>query len=155
MLLQYFFLKNYTESKSNKSTGEKKLCKFISHENPLYLSITNAHIYFISCLSIFYINLAKTSFLTEDYKEMKEYLYKAKNISKEFDSYWEGPVIDSYFAMSMFIEGKYLETIEYLKSANKELNTINNPRDFGIIYFIETLIRIEIEKKENEKYIKL
>jgi len=27
MLLQYFFLKNYTESKSNKSTGEKKLCK--------------------------------------------------------------------------------------------------------------------------------
>ena len=26
MLLQYF-LKNYTESKSNKSTGEKKLCK--------------------------------------------------------------------------------------------------------------------------------
>lgn len=104
------------------------------------------------CLSIFYINLAKTSFLTEDYKEMKEYLYKAKNISKEFDSYWEGPVIDSYFAMSMFIEGKYLETIEYLKSANKELNTINNPRDFGIIYFIETLIRIEIEKKENEKY---
>jgi len=37
MLLQYFFLKNYTESKSNKSTGEKKLCKFISHENPLYL----------------------------------------------------------------------------------------------------------------------
>jgi hypothetical protein len=26
-MLLHYFLKNYTESKSNKSTGEKKLCK--------------------------------------------------------------------------------------------------------------------------------
>lgn len=109
-----------------------------------------------SCLSIFYMNLGKTSFLMGDYEKMKMYFLKSKNIANKFESYWENPVIDSYLGISRFIENNYTAAIEYLKNANNELNTINNPRDLGIIYFIETLISIEIENKKdnNMKQIK-
>lgn len=104
-----------------------------------------------SCLSIFYMNLGKTAFLMNDYKSMKLYFNKSKNIADKFDSYWEIPVVYSYLAISKYMEKDYIDSICYLKNANNEIVKINNPRDLGIIYFIESLISMDLKENNNEK----
>lgn len=103
-----------------------------------------------SCLSIFYINAAKTSFLMGKNSDMKDYLLKSKDIVRRFDSYWKAPVLDAFLGLSKFLEEDYEESLSYLKKAQGEVKTINNPNEIGEIYFVETIIRNLIEKDRNE-----
>ena len=49
------------------------------------------------------------------------------------------------------MEKDYIDSICYLKNANNEIVKINNPRDLGIIYFIESLISMDLKENNNEK----
>lgn len=108
-----------------------------------------------TCLAIFYINAGKTSFLTGDHEGMKKYLTLARKIVKQFDSYWKTPVLDAIFSLMLFLEEKYDESIQYLQLAKTELNIINNPRDKGMVYFIETILAYRIYNSNKPEYDKL
>ena len=103
-----------------------------------------------SCLSIFYINAAKTSFLMDNADEMKEYLKKSKEIVRRFDSYWKAPVLDAFLSLSSFIDKDYAKSLNYLKNAIGEVKTINNPKDIGEIYFVKTILRKMIDEQKND-----
>ncbi len=99
----------------------------------------------VACLSIFYINIAKLNCLTNDFKSMRKNLLLAEEIVKKFDLHWRVPVLDSYLALASFFEGDYLKSIKYLKNALSETKLINNVRDSGIIYFVESIIASNIK----------
>lgn len=101
-----------------------------------------------SCLSIFYINAGKTLFLQGEVFAMKELFYKAESIIKRFDSYWKKPVLEAYLALVNFLDEKFKESSEHLKSALQEVKTINNSRDIGYVYFIQTIIGYIIKRDE-------
>lgn len=103
-----------------------------------------------SCLSIFYINAAKTSFFMDNADEMKEYLKKSKEIVRRFDSYWKAPVLDAFLSLSSFIDKDYAKSLNYLKNAIGEVKTINNPKDIGEIYFVKTILRKMIDEQKND-----
>lgn len=104
-----------------------------------------------ACLSIFYINAGKTSYLMGNFEDMKKYFSLSKEIVMEFDSYWRVAVLDSFLALVSFIEKNYLKSIQYLKNAIAERAIINNPRDIGIVYFVEAIIASKIEKTTLDK----
>ncbi len=99
----------------------------------------------VACLSIFYINIAKLYCLTNDFQNMRKNLLVAEKIVKKFDLHWRVPVLDSYLALLLFFEGDYLKSVKYLKSALSEAKVINNLRDSGIIYFVESIIASNIK----------
>lgn len=101
-----------------------------------------------ACLSIFYINAGKTSFFMGDFNEMKNYLWKAKKITTQFDSYWKSSVLDAFLALNYYLEKDYENTIKYLRNAVVEVKTINNPRDIGMVYFVQTIIKSSEENKD-------
>lgn len=108
-----------------------------------------------SCLSIFYINAGKTSFFMGNTEKMENYLKKSEEIIKKFDSYWKAPVLYAFLALSSFLNERYVNCLSYLKDAMSEVQTINNPKDIGEIYFVKTLIRHLIDKKDNKNREKI
>ena len=94
-----------------------------------------------SCLSIFYINAAKSSFFISDFESMKKYLNISKRIIENFDSYWKAPVLYGFLSLSYFLDKQYEDSLNYLKKAINEISYINNPKDIGEIYFIKTLLK--------------
>lgn len=103
-----------------------------------------------SCLSIFYINAAKTSFFLNETSDMKGYLLKSKEIVRRFDSYWKAPVLDAFLSLSKFLDGDYEKSLDYIKNALGEVKTINNPKEIGEIYFVETIISELIDRSDDE-----
>lgn len=101
-----------------------------------------------SCLSIFYINAGKTLFLKGEVFAMKDLFYKAESIIKRFDSYWKKPVLEAYLALVNFLDERFNESAKLLKNALQEVKTINNSRDIGYIYFIQTIICYIIKRDE-------
>ncbi|EFI42688.1 AAA family ATPase [Peptoniphilus sp. oral taxon 386] len=100
-----------------------------------------------SCLSIFYINAGKTCFLMNNIEDMKKYFMLSKQIVDRFDSYWKNSVLDAFLALVLFLECDYISSIQYLKNAVAEVKTINNPRDIGIVYFVEAIMAFIIKKQ--------
>lgn len=93
-----------------------------------------------TCISIFYINAGITRFLLGDIESMKDYFNKADIIIKQFDSYWKKPVLDAFLGLIKFLDGDNEGALVYLQAAVSEVTTINNPRDMGIVYFVQALI---------------
>lgn len=108
-----------------------------------------------SCLSIFYINAGKTSFLMNNIEDMKRYLMLSKEKVNEFDSYWKKSVIDAFIALLNFLEGDYESSLVSLRDAVVETKTINNPRDIGMVYFVQTIIKVMIDDGEDLKDLSL
>lgn len=102
-----------------------------------------------TCISIFYINAGITSFLLGDIENMKDYFSKADIIIKQFDSYWKKPVLDAFLGLIKFIDGDIENALIYLQDAVSEVTTINNPRDIGIVYFVQALIAYGSKDKSN------
>ena len=108
--------------------------------------------YEASCLSTFYINAGRTSYLIGNFQDMKNFFLKAEKIIKNFDSYWKNSVLNAFLALDAFLEDDNLKVIHYLKCAISEGKIINNPRDIGMVYFVEAIIVYSIENKNIEKY---
>ena len=108
--------------------------------------------YEASCLSTFYINAGKTSYLIGNFQDMKKFFLLAEKIIKNFDSYWKNSVLNAFLALDAFLENDNLKAIHYLKSAMSEGKIINNPRDIGMVYFVEAIIIYSIETKNLKKY---
>ena len=108
--------------------------------------------YEASCLSTFYINAGRTSYLIGNFQNMKNFFLKAEKIIKNFDSYWKNSVLNAFLALDAFLEDDNLKVIHYLKCAISEGKIINNPRDIGMVYFVEAIIVYSIENKNIEKY---
>ena len=108
--------------------------------------------YEASCLSTFYINAGKTSYLIGNFQEMKNFFLLAEKIIKNFDSYWKNSVLNAFLALDAFLENDNLKVIHYLKCAISEGKIINNPRDIGMVYFVEAIIVYSIETENTKKY---
>lgn len=93
-----------------------------------------------TCLALFYINAGKACYFTGDYEKMHAYLTDAKAVVSEFDSYWKNPVLDALLALYHFIHQQYNRAMDSLKIAVIEVKTINNTRDIGMVYFVQTII---------------
>lgn len=126
------------------SFAQNKLKEALSHfEKAVSLCEENIP----SCLSLFYFNISKTYLLMNDYKKMDYFISLSKEIIDKFDSYWKKPVIYALLSMSSFVNGDYNKSLEYLSIASTDVNIINNPRDKGLVFFIQTLIKkISLEK---------
>lgn len=110
----------------------------------------------VMCLAIFYINAGKTLFLEKDMENSKKYFLMAKEIATEFDSYWKNVVIDAFLSLFSFLENRYDTAMNMLNKSLNSVKTINNPRDIGVVYFIQTIMASYMEKsKENFGDIKL
>lgn len=104
----------------------------------------------VMCLAIFYINAGKTMFLEGDIKKSKKYFLTARDIANEFDSYWKSVVIDAFLSLFYFIEKKYDESLKMLSESLNASKTINNPRDIGTVYFVQSIMAYEMEKSKEE-----
>lgn len=100
--------------------------------------------------SVFYLNLGKTNYFSGNYKEMKENFEAAKNYYRVYDIYWKKPVLDTFLALIEFNEGIYENAVEYLKMATADANLINNERDLGMLYLVESVIADEIRSNKIE-----
>ena len=109
----------------------------------------------VTCVAVFYINAAKTCFLTGDYDSMGKYLDIAGKIVKQFDSYWQTPVMDAMLSLKMYFEGNYDKVIEYLKVARTESKIISNPNDEGMINFVEAVLAHEMDENSDLEYYRL
>lgn len=108
-----------------------------------------------SCLSVFYMNKGKVYFLMNDFENMRKCLEEALKIVEMFDSFWESSVINAYLAYYFIIKEDYDNALLYIRRAQNEITKINNPRDYGIIYFIEYLIKEKLSKECDKKSIEL
>lgn len=110
-----------------------------------------------TCISIFYINAGISCFLVEDIENMREYFNKAEKVIKQFDSYWKKPVLNAFLGLIEFLDENFEDALVYLQDAESEVSTINNPRDVGIIYFVQTIIAFKVKEKnllQNKKNLK-
>lgn len=98
-----------------------------------------------SSLSIFYVNAGKTCYLMHNPSGMGIYLAKAKKIVDQFDSFWKKPVLESLLALQCFHEGDYAGSLNYLKNSAATVGAINNPRDIGMVYFVQGILRKQLE----------
>lgn len=105
----------------------------------------------ISCLSIFYINAGKISYLMGNISGMKDYFSQAEKIVGRFDTFWKHSLLDAFLALIYFLEREEITAVEYLKSAVSGAKTLNNPRDIGMVYFVETIIKSMILSDKVEK----
>ncbi|RVU55611.1 AAA family ATPase [Anaerosphaera multitolerans] len=105
----------------------------------------------VTCQALFYLNAGKTSYLMGNFADMEKYLNLAKSIVKQFDSYWKNSILDAFLALCNFIKGNYQIALEYLKDAIAEVKTINNPRDIGSVYFVQTIIALELEERAEKE----
>lgn len=62
----------------------------------------------------------------------------------------EGTCLRCFLSLSKFLEKDYEKSLNYLKKALGEVKTINNPKEIGEIYFVETIIRDIIDKKDDK-----
>ena len=142
MLINYNYIGEIRNSESDFETAMELFNKAISL----------CQNYEASCLSTFYINAGKTSYLIGNFENMKKFFLKAEKIIKNFDSYWKNSVLNAFLALNAFLEEDNLKVIHYLKCAMSEGKIINNPRDIGMVYFVEAIIVYSIESKNIEKY---
>lgn len=106
-----------------------------------------------SALSIFYINAGKTCFLMDNFPDMAMYLNKAKKILDQFDSFWKKPVLEALRALYAFRQDDFEDALKYLKNSLNCVNTINNPRDSGMVYFVQAIIRKGLELNHRQEGI--
>lgn len=98
-----------------------------------------------SSLSIFYINAGKTCFLMDNVTEMAMHLNKAKKILDQFDSFWKKPVHEALSALYAYRQNDFEAALRFLKNSMACVNTINNSRDIGMVYFVQAIIRKGLE----------
>ncbi len=96
--------------------------------------------------AVFYLNLGRTNYFLNDLSDMKRNFESAKKYYDEYDIFWKKPVLDSFLALIAFKEKNYEKTVNYLKKAAIDGKLINNERDLGIFYFVESLIIKEINE---------
>ena len=137
---------NYIGEIRNSEGNFKKAMEFFNK------AINLCENYEVSCLSTFYINAGKTSYLMGNFQDMRKFFLLAEKIIKNFDSYWKNSVLNAFLALDAFLENDNLKAIHYLKSAMSEGKIINNPRDIGMVYFVEAIIIYSIETKNFKKY---
>ena len=137
---------NYIGEIRNSEGNFKKAMEFFNK------AINLCENYEVSCLSTFYINAGKTSYLMGNFQDMRKFFLLAEKIIKNFDSYWKNSVLNAFLALDAFLENDNLKAIHYLKSAMSEGKIINNPRDIGMVYFVEAIIIYSIETKNLKKY---
>ena len=98
-----------------------------------------------SALSIFYINAGKTAFLMNNGPQMAWYLDKAAIALDQFDSFWKKPVLEALRALHAFQLNDFETALKHLKRSVDCVNTINNPRDIGMVYFAQAMVRKGLE----------
>ena len=103
-----------------------------------------------SSLSIFYVNAAKTCFLMNDLPAMAAYLSKANRIVDQFDSFWKKPVLEGLNALHCYFSRDVAGSLKYLNNSVACVRTINNPRDIGMVYFVQAILRRELDQAGGE-----
>lgn len=108
-----------------------------------------------TCISVFYLNAGIACFLMGNINEMKRNFYNAQIIIKNFDSYWKSSMLNAFLGLLTFMDKDYKLTVQYLKMANEASRAIQDPRDIGMIYFVEAIIKLIISKRDDVDYGKL
>ncbi|MDR0922401.1 MAG: AAA family ATPase [Lactobacillales bacterium] len=110
-----------------------------------------------SSFSVFYINTGVTLFVQGNYSEAKKYFSKAYELYNRFSSLWKRPQLDAYMALINLQEKDYEAVYKYLLSTRKYADKLSNPRDLGIMYFVEAVVKNYLNQSDvpNERLAQL
>ena len=103
----------------------------------------------LSALSIFYINLGKAYYITDQIEEAEKEFKLAYSLYGDFDSFWKRSMLDSYMALNQIKLKNYEEAKKYIDYAEKFSSTMHDPRDLGVVNF--ALYQIAKETENNKE----
>lgn len=101
----------------------------------------------VSSLSVFYINTGIALFAQQKYQKARQYLIKAYGLYENFSSLWKRPQLDAYLALINLHEGDDEAVFAYIVSSKKYSKSMSNPRDLGIVYFAEAMIKYQLKNR--------
>lgn len=92
-------------------------------------------------LVIFYVDMGISLYAKEDYEGSKQYLCKAKGLYDNLTSPWKRTQLNAYLALNELHDGDYDAVLRFLLSFNEYYTHLSNPRDMGIVYFIQAIVK--------------
>lgn len=107
----------------------------------------------LSALSIFYINLGKAYYITDQIEEAEKEFILAYSLYGDFDSFWKRSMLDSYMALNQIKLKNYEEAKKYIYYAEKFSSTMHDPRDLGVVNFALYQIAKEAENNKELKEV--
>lgn len=92
-------------------------------------------------LVIFYVDMGISLYAKKDYSGSKMYLCKAKELYDNLTSPWKRTQLNAYLALNELHDGDYDAVLRFLLSFNEYYTHLSNPRDMGIVYFIQAIVK--------------
>ncbi len=102
----------------------------------------------ISGLTVCNSNAGQASYMMNDYKKAEYYFDKALNFYKQFDFLWGRSIVNGYKAMLLVKQGKYDDSLNFIKIAENYVNRVKNPYEKGVICRIKAEIRDYMNKND-------
>ncbi|MCX7885255.1 MAG: AAA family ATPase [Caloramator sp.] len=116
------------------------------------ISISGKNSY--SSTAVFYGNAGQAAFEMGDYERSKNYFKNALELYEISDSLWGRAIAEGFMALLLTKEGKYNESKEHLKKADKYSEKLKSPHEIGIVYRIKAEIKLNMKNnyKINEVF---
>lgn len=100
-------------------------------------------------VSLFQTNIGEAAYCLGDYNLSKRYLEKALNIYKKVANNLGEPIAYSYMSLISFREGKYKDSLRYLKIADIKSKEMKNPKEIGTVYMVKSEIKCSMKDDIN------
>ena len=95
----------------------------------------------VTSLVIFYVDMGISAFAAQDYKEARLYLQRSNEMYVNLTSPWKRTQLSVYLALIDLLEGEYHAVFEALLRFNEIQTQMTNPRDLGILYFYQAIVK--------------
>ncbi|SKA95658.1 Predicted ATPase [Caloramator quimbayensis] len=95
--------------------------------------------------AVFYGNAGQAAFEMGDYERAKSYFKNALELYEISGSLWGRAIAEGFMALLLTKEGRYSDSKEHLKKADKYAEKLKSPHEIGIVF------RIKAEIKHNMK----
>lgn len=108
-------------------------------------------------LVIFYVDMGVSQFAERDYEAAQVYFNKAKKLYANLTSPWKRTQLGVYQSLIDLNCDNLSGVIDYFVGLNGSFESITNPRDMGLVYFLRAIVRhlLDIGRIENETLEKM
>ncbi|KRQ87549.1 Bacterial transcriptional activator domain protein [Caloramator mitchellensis] len=104
-------------------------------------------------LTVFLTNAGQVSYELGDYVRAKDYLKRAVDLYKKSDAHWLRPIAEGYFSLTLIKEGRYEESLKYLKMADVDAQKLKSPFENGIVLRVKAEIKRNMDNNARLNYV--